>query len=155
MGKTKVHEILGLEVDEWFRLDREDLSDLKYKINSEGALIKSDGCCVMENESSWLAALINGDKKIIRKPKLTAEQLKIIKALDAVGLGWVAKDKNSSVYAYADKPTKRADEWCPIRDYIRLPIGTLQCLLPLFPDWTVPLNIKEVLGYDRHNDSRD
>ncbi len=142
MGKTKVHELVGVEVDEKFKVELWGSDE--FSISEKGTLWVDTGETVKEAYSSFLAALIIGREKIIRFIKPTDEQLKILKALDVLGIKYIAKDKDGSIYEYVMEPKRHSFNWFSDDETYEIPQNDK--LSTLLPDWTVPLNIKEVLG---------
>ena len=46
-------------------------------------------------------------KEVEVKVSLTEHEIEILKALKVLGLNWIARDGNNTLYAYASKPVKR------------------------------------------------
>jgi hypothetical protein len=106
--KTRMHEILGVEEGEVFEhLQR----GLFYFVDSAGAVRE----CPDKDANNWrhnhapghvISSMINLPDRIIRKPRLTAEQVEILKALWVLGFAWVWQQKdNSFICAGTPKPT--------------------------------------------------
>lgn len=89
------------------------------------------------------------------KITLTAEQHEILEALNLLGLKFIAKDNNGSVYAFAKCPEKWFKAWGVNGEYYDeyfdlkskyLRAGVFDAISPLVSwDDKEPLNIKEVL----------
>ena len=139
---TKVHEILGVDVDEEFRV-----YDKRFKILASGMVYRRE---VETNKWVWastpdLVELINnpGLVLIIRKPKLTDEQRKVLNALYTLGFKWVAKEKDGSIFAYEEDPVKNSCGW--YGSGYELYVERIALLDPLLPDWTKQLDIEKTL----------
>ena len=82
---------------------------------------------------------------------LTDEQREIFKALDLLGLKFIAKDSNGAVYAFAERPEKWFRAWGVDGEYFDLEskylrAGVSDAISPLVSwDDKEPLNIEEVL----------
>lgn len=82
---------------------------------------------------------------------LTDEQREIFKALDLLGLKFIAKDSNGTVYAFAERPEKWFRAWGVDGEYFDLEskylrAGVSDAISPLVSwDDKEPLNIEEVL----------
>lgn len=81
----------------------------------------------------------------------TDEQREIFKALDLLGLKFIAKDSNGAVYAFAERPEKWFRAWGVDGEYFDLEskylrAGVSDAISPLVSwDDKEPLNIEEVL----------
>ena len=82
---------------------------------------------------------------------LTDEQREIFKALDLLGLKFIAKDSNGAVYAFAERPEKWFRAWGVDGEYFDLEskylrAGVSDAISPLV-SWNdkEPLNIAEAL----------
>ena len=144
---TKIHELLGVGMDEEFKVKD---GDIIYKLSENGVLLRkgirgSYPASIQTRPATvqTLVALINNPSLIIRKPKLTDEQRKVLDALLVLGYNWVAKDECNDVVVYSNEPTKGRDEWYG-KDYV-IGIPAISCIAPLLPDWTKQLDIEKTL----------
>ena len=144
--KTKVHELLGVEVGEVFAVgDREN----KYALRNDGALMGAEDKGM--RFSCLLAHLINNPSLIVHKPKpLTDEQRKVLETLLVLGYEWVAKEKDGEVYIYTGEPyiPEGASEWRvgSNDDDVWYFTNKTRCLFPLLSDWKVLLDVRKALG---------
>lgn len=145
--KTKVHELLGVEPNERFKImscGTTYVSD--YYINSKGTLWEcGDKGEMREPGNSFLTGLLNGNLKIIRRPTLTDEQREVLELLRNIGLNKVARDEDGSITAFEKCPVKGRDYWLSGAEGGYCETQRLSCLRPLIPDWTVPLDIEQTL----------
>jgi len=142
--KTRVHELLGVEVDEVFGVKN---WDCEYRVADYGELFNDNGEVM---GSTQLAHLINDHFLIIRKPKsLTDEQRKVLEALEHLNLPWVALDEDGTCNAFYNKPELNGAEWLPCPRFsslFELSKPFRKILAPLLPDWTVALDVRRALG---------
>jgi|GEM_PF-4490078 len=102
----KLCEILGVDVDEKFKVSGEDLT---FRINSYGDLV-SDALVV--NYPEIAVDLINGKKKIIKLPfyQFNEDEIIILKGLWLNGYKYIVRDKcGDGLWAYDGKPTQYSD----------------------------------------------
>lgn len=109
--KPRICEILGVEVDEEFKLSTGSiLLDNTFYINDNGYLVNDKGSFT----PSIGIDIINGNFIVFKLPKYTDEVKGIFKALKVLGFGWIARDINSgadSLYAFNKKPFKSSNVW--------------------------------------------
>lgn len=106
MGKTRMHEILGVEPFEKFQVVG-GYEGRNYFLDGYGWMRWGDSDWESDVEDVY-NAINNG---IIRKPRLTAEQVTKLKALVVLGFVYLAIDRDGSVYAYQIKPSKKHNQW--------------------------------------------
>ena len=146
---TKIHELLGVGMDEEFKVKD---GDYIYKLSENGVLLRkgirgSYPASIQTRPASvqTLVALINNPSLIIRlKSRLKDEQCKVLEALLVLGYRWVAKDECNDVVVYLNEPTRGRDEWYG-ENYV-MGIPAMSCIAPLLPDWRMPLDIKKTLN---------
>lgn len=109
----EVFELLGVSPNEIFKVG--NIYSADYKITKElKVLINQDRKYWIESVFT-IADFLNGDLAICKKPIPTEmEQLAIDYAL-ACGCHWFAKDKDDTIYAYIEEPTKyeKVGRWHP------------------------------------------
>lgn len=80
---------------------------------------------------------------------LTDKQVEIFKALDLLGFRYIAKDSDSSVCAYTERPEKGGEMWIGNREYFNFKYSKKDGYATVSPlvEWDdeEPLNIEEVL----------
>lgn len=135
---TKIHELLGVGMDEEFKVKDRDFA---YKLDESGVLMRLESGYWYPSPIYTFAAFINNPSLIIRKSRPTGEQRKVLDALWTLGFNWVAKDKSGGVFGYVGEPRHDDYEW--YGDVIAFPM--LSCLAPLLPDWKTPLDIEKTL----------
>ena len=104
--KTRMHEILGVEPGERFGIN--GYASRMFWLDEDGWMFWGD----MDGEGTAddiYRAITYG---IIRKPRLTAEQIEILKALKALGCNWITKDDDGRFEGWEDKPYTTAGVWC-------------------------------------------
>lgn len=104
---TRMHEILGVQTGQEFSLDSHYPLYVN-KMDDYGTVRDNFG---REVGASVIADMVNHPERIIRKPRLTEEQIAQLKALMAFTMKWMAKDMLDHVYAYNFKPQKSREEW--------------------------------------------
>lgn len=76
--------------------------------------LQTDGLPYEDNlrilSTSKLTSLINHPERILRKPRLTQEQVKQLGALVVFDRPWIAKDKDGSVFAFKNKPGRNENK---------------------------------------------
>ena len=137
---TKIHELLGVGVDEEFKVKDHKFI---YKLDESGVLMKLESGYWYQSPMYTFAALINNPSLIIRKSRLTGEQRKVLEALYTLGFKWVAKEKDGSIFAYDEDPVKNSHGW--YGSGYEFYCERIALLAPLLPDWTVPLDIEKTL----------
>lgn len=89
-------------------------SQCEYWIAENGTLWNEYKGTVAEKHSSYLAMILLHPDRIIRNPRLNADQTEIFKALMTTGYKWLAKDKDCETYhAYVISPSihTNMDKW--------------------------------------------
>ncbi len=139
---TRMHELLGVEPGDPFKIIGSQCID-DFCISIEGRLQHADNpglaCCRSDLEY----AINNG---ITRRPRLTEEQVKRLRALIALEAMYLAKNKDGSVGAFVNKPTKNALYWNTNDSYVFYLSIVGTCLSELV-SWEdpEPLDIVQVL----------
>jgi hypothetical protein len=154
--RTRVHELLGVEPCEWFKI--EGVKEFEYMLLQDGTVKERTNGDNRFNywkyaAYSTLPDLINGTLNIIRRPTLTDEQRDVLAALDRLGFTHVAKNANDSMVATVGEPYNLASEnyqWHAMDEdecgcEVITAVSKIQCLRPLLPDWTQPLDIAAML----------
>lgn len=111
---TRMHEVLGVEPGERFTINEEDFG-FAFRLNEDGYLMFDDDRVSKEFRITYgliRFAIMYG---IIRKPRLTEEQVAQLKALVTLGFRWLffthATANDSWLYATSNKPTYAELEW--------------------------------------------
>jgi len=135
---ARMHEILGVEPGELFRIPHRDKYRLFY-VDCRGDLCEVENCTDVRRGSILQDAINHG---IIRRPRYTPEQVEQLKALKVLGFekGWMAKDKDGEVCAHKVIPYKNIDYWISAGNVTTLP----DCGLVSWSD-TEPLSIAQAL----------
>lgn len=139
----QIFEVLGVESEEEFKLGKPS-STFHYKFDDELYLYYND-----QINEEWRASLTSiadiikyGITKIPQKPKLTNKDKIAIKFLKNCGWHYIARDKDKSLCAYKDKPSKQDDEWDVVEfGCMLLMVGARENILDLKISWedTEPL----------------
>lgn len=143
---TRMHEVLGVEPDKEYTF-KNKVTQFNFYIDTKGHAFIAD-----KSEGDYLCAyyltqLINHPERIIRKPRLSEEQVRQLQALVTLGYRWLIKDSTDAVFAYAKMPAKQSEWWncggANVRIFIDLPPGILTSLV----SWSdpAPLDIVQVL----------
>lgn len=147
--KTKVHELLGVEQGEEFRVSGFNCS--LFMLDVDCTLLHKS---TTKNDITWrnaepfiLPMLINRPERIIRHPAYTPEQVKVMKWLRDGEFKYVTNDECGCVWAYDVMPklNERNGEWGYGQAKYHASIERMACLLPLIPDWRTPLDIETAL----------
>ena len=114
---TRMHEVLGVEPEE--RFTHSDYGDREFWLSESGMLYRicDDGTSVPATQGT-LVFFINSPERITRRPRLTDEQAKRLRALIALEAMYLAKNKDGSVGAFTNKPTKNALYWNTNDSYV-------------------------------------
>lgn len=142
----RMHEILGVEPGEVFEHIQEGIF---YFVDSAGSV----KVCPDKDVHNWrhkhaeghvISSMINLPEGIIRKSRLSAVQIEVLKALKVLGCKWMAKDENGSCYGFTVKPMKSIGGWYG-GNYV-FADGVANSLSPLV-SWSdpEPLNIVQTL----------
>ena len=103
----RMHEILGVEPGERFKIDGHQW---EFALDSKGA-VKYGKNMETFAFSDIAAEIINHPERIIRKPRLTGEQAETLKALKVLGYAYVTEDEFGPVCAHEYLPAKRNTAW--------------------------------------------
>lgn len=109
----EIFELLGVSSDEVFKVD--SLFSADYKITKNLKVLTNNGRGHWIKSAFTIADFLNGSLTIYKKSVPTEmEQLAIDYAL-ACGCHWFAKDKDGTIYAYIEEPTKykKVGRWHP------------------------------------------
>ena len=114
---TRMHEVLGVEPEEWFT--HSEYGDRKFWLSESGLMyrVNDDGTSIPTTQGA-LVFFINHPERITRRPRLTEEQVKRLRALIALEAMYLAKNKDGSVEAFTNKPTKNALYWNTNDSYV-------------------------------------
>ena len=96
--------------------------------------------------ASVVCELVNHPERIIRRPRLTEEQVKRLRALIALEAMYLAKNKDGSVGAFTSKPQRNALYWNTNDSYVFY-INIVGTCLSELVSWEdpEPLDIVQVL----------
>jgi hypothetical protein len=103
----RIHKILGVEPYERFEVKG---CDGEFMLDSQGA-VRFGKNMEMSAYSQFTAVLINHPERIIRKPRLTAEQIELLKAGYVLDMSWLAKDEDGEMNMYCMRPVKKELIW--------------------------------------------
>ena len=109
---TRLHEVLGVEPEEWFTYS--EYGDRRFWLSESGLLYGAydDGKVMSAVTQGTLVLFINNPERIVRRPRLTEEQILALNAaVKWFGLKWLVKDKCESVCFWQNKPEKRENHW--------------------------------------------
>lgn len=104
---TRTHEVLGVEVDEEFEII--DYPGVTFLVPENGWMyVKWPSGKKIAGQDYWASAINHG---ITRRPRLTQEQIKELKALLVFDKKWLVKEVESlgAVMAFSEKPTREED----------------------------------------------
>ena len=103
---SRLSEILGVEEGREFTFDKNGLRSIKYKIENGKRMYLNNGKWeVGANEDILVEMIAHPEKIILQKPKLTEQQITVIKGRIAEGWNWVATDLNNLwVMCFTEKP---------------------------------------------------
>lgn len=128
MDYTKqIFEMLGVEPYETFKI--QGMKE-KFVIDNDLNLLLTDERGHFAYYLS-ISEILRGEYKIIKRIKPTAEEQLAIDYARACGYKWLAKDKDETVAAFKEKPSKNQSIWLNIAGYpnswmiIRIPISFL------------------------------
>ena len=146
---TRMHEVLDIpesEVIYGFK-DVEGNHWFDFFLQTDG-LPYEDNLRILS--TSKLTSLINHPERILRKPRLSEEQVRQLKALVTLGYYWlVVQGDGGYGYAYAceDEPAKDNGSWTWFGSCYRLRKGWKQGELYALVSWSdpVPLDIVATL----------
>lgn len=102
----KLCEILGVEVDEKFKIDfKTHISDYEYFINDRGNLLQI-GENFNDNANNLVVPIINGEYTIIKLPfyQFNEDEIITLKALWINGYEYIARDNDDDLWAYDGMP---------------------------------------------------
>ena len=144
-------EQLGVEAGEVFSIEQYSKNCL-FKAIEDGRIMAQE----RRNEEWCFAGLhlqidiLNNPHVIIRTPRVTDEQRKVLEALQVLGVEWVAMDEDGDIYGYEKEPVNEGGLWDSgfNNPYICSDGNSYayRALLHLLPDWTVALDVRRVLG---------
>jgi len=146
-GKTRVHELLGVDIAEQFNISGRGTTI--FSINPAGALFEErpyETALYHMTSSCLLANLINDPSLIIRRPRLTDEQREVLAWLQKGRFTHVCIDPDKEMTAYDQMPRRQSGGWFASEDDYAGVFGrVIEPLRPLIPDWTIPLDVKKAL----------
>lgn len=121
-------ESTPLEIGEKFEI-RSD-SDTLYT----RAYIEKDGTVYgrpdITMSGNYLCQLIQGELKIIRRPRYTEQDIAIMRRRVAEGTPWVARDDDGDLEAYKEKPERLKIGWYTDDDYYDINNDLLSWIKP-------------------------
>ena len=93
---TRLHEVLGVATEEWFTYS--EYGDRKFWLSESGLMYRicDDGTSI-QTEQGTLVLFINNPERITRRPRLTEEQVAMLKAAWALGARYIAREGNSGL----------------------------------------------------------
>lgn len=108
---TRMHEILGVEPNERFKVQQWHEKNEAYVDDKGDVILVLSNEFPQQLDAHHVCLLVNHPERIIRKPKPTKEQIKILKAALTLEFGWMAKDADGSTFLYEGKPKKEQNYW--------------------------------------------
>ena len=142
---TRMHEVLGVEPEE--RFTHSEYGDRKFWLNGSGLMycVNDDGTSIPATQGA-LVFFINNPERITRRPRLTEEQVKRLRALIVLEAMYLAKNKDGSVGAFTSKPQRNALYWNTNDSYVFY-INIVGTCLSELVSWEdpEPLDIVQVL----------
>jgi len=152
----KIHEILNLKDDEKFMI--KGFEPAVFQLVENGSRLVNEGITMV---SAFLCDIINDPPKIVRLPRLTAEQRRALEWLQDNGMKTVTMDGDGTkdMFAHAEEVEdlkKFGRTWtCEHGCESVLDMPLYASLLPLIPDWKTPLNIADTLkdAKEKQNDT--
>jgi hypothetical protein len=103
---TRMHEVLGVEPDKVYTW--RSRGKFSFYVNQEGEPRNSDGGLL---DAVHIIALVLNPERIIRKPRLSEEQVRQLRALVTIGCLWLVQDDDESTYALVSTPHKSKEPW--------------------------------------------
>ena len=141
-----MHELLEVEPGEVYEYEK-GISTFAFYIDETGQVYGVDNSETDRLSAYYITKLINEPEGIIRKPRLTEEQIRHLKGLALLGFNYIAKDRSGLSYVYTNKPSKTVKVWISKTGLIHL-LSSLNALdLCFLVSWDdpEPLNILETL----------
>jgi hypothetical protein len=141
--QMRIHEILGVKPGEVFRIVG---LESKYAVNPQGELIRIIEKYKVEDADAFAYRRAINDG-IIKLPRLTPEQVEVLKAFKVLGCKWVTLDDSGRVEGWEIKPFEANGWWTnQERDsnYCNIAGHTACVISPLLSD-TEPLDIEAAL----------
>lgn len=94
---TRMHEVLGVESRERFTYS--DYGDREFMLSESGLLYGAydDGKVMSAATQGTLVLFINHPERIIRKPRLTEEQVAMLKAAWTLGARYITREGKSGL----------------------------------------------------------
>lgn len=101
---TRMHEVLGVELGERFQIKGQTPRyDQNFFVDENGDVRREGWSSPFDRAAVYL---INHPERIIRRPRLTDEQVAQLKALVTLGFKWLAKQRKGYVMFFHKKPHK-------------------------------------------------
>ena len=107
----RMHEILGVEPMQ-ANTYRDGDKELHFYVDSDGRPRCLGDTPLTAYE---ICLLINHPERIIRKPRLTGEQVAELKALATLGLRYTTKSRIGQIISHGNKPRKMETHWASER----------------------------------------
>ena len=89
------------------------------------------------------------DVRMDSKREYSEIEIEVAKNLFAKGYEWIARDEGNTLYAYKDRPAKRAGIWASVEDWLLLMAGSARGVIPLFESirWEddEPVSIRDIV----------
>ena len=106
-----IFEITGLKPGEHFAIKGHELVTPDYWIDEMGVVWTIGKNGPRETGSSILAAILTETYRIIRKPRLTGEQIEHLKALNLLGFNYLFEANYGAHIASISKPVYARNAW--------------------------------------------
>ena len=134
-----IFEITGLKPGEHFAIKGHELVTPDYWIDEMGVVWTIGKNGPRETGSSILAAILTETYRIIRKPRLTGEQVELLKALKLIGFKYLYLSHYGLYIASVEKQTEMGG----VGITTEIPTGSLMC--DLFKNDKEVLDIIQIL----------
>ena len=89
------------------------------------------------------------DVRMDSKREYSEIEIEVAKNLLKEGYGWIARDEGNTLYAYKDRPAKRAGIWASVEHWLLLMSGDAIGVIPLFKSirWKddEPVRIRDIV----------
>lgn len=112
---TRMHELCQVEPGEVATYqDVDPKNNFNFKVTMYGEPVFENSSFL---EPGKIVKIINHPDRIIRRPRVTEEQLRELEALHTLGYRWIAKDESWLVCAFVSKPVRKCKDWAqPVSD---------------------------------------
>ena len=107
----RMHEILGVEPGEVFGYKNACGDEVKYNLDAQGNVFRAVEDHKRVPSPREIVDIINHPELIIRKPRLSAEQIEHLKALNLLGFNYLFEANYGAHIASISKPVYARNAW--------------------------------------------